>query len=56
MPGAKPRFKVWGRLEGPHDGVRLGESGIARIEVGRWNIYERMGRAWSHFVRADFWF
>lgn len=54
-PGAKARFKVWGRLDAEHDGIRFGESGIARIEVGRWNLYQRMGRAWSHFVRADIW-
>jgi len=54
-PGAKARFKVWGRLDREPDGVRFGESGIVRIEVGRWNLYERMGRAWTHFVRTDFW-
>jgi multidrug resistance efflux pump len=54
-PGAATRFKVWGRLDAaPHD-IRLGESGIARIEVGRWNLYERVGREWSRLVRADFW-
>jgi len=54
-PDAKARFKVWGRLDREPKGARFGESGIARIEVGRWNLYERMGRAWSHFVRTDFW-
>ena len=54
-PGDKVRFKVWGRLDHVPDDVRLGESGTARIEVGRWNVYERAARAWSHFVRADFW-
>ena len=54
-PGAKARFKVWGRLDHVHDGIRLGESGTARIEVGRWNFYERMGRTWARFVNADFW-
>jgi putative peptide zinc metalloprotease protein len=54
-PGAKSRFKVWGRLDHANEGIRLGESGIARIEVGRWNLYERMGRAWARFVRADIW-
>jgi len=54
-PGGKTRFKLWGRLEGGHEGLRFGESGTARIEVGRWNFYERMGRAWSHYVRTDLW-
>ena len=54
-PGAKSRFKVWGRLDHSNEGIRLGESGIARIEVGRWNLYERMGRAFARFVRADIW-
>ena len=55
VPGGKTRFKVWGRLDRAPTNVRLGESGIARIEVGRWNLYERIGRTWSHLVRADFW-
>jgi putative peptide zinc metalloprotease protein len=54
-PGDRARFKVWGRLDHANEGIRLGESGIARIEVGRWNLYERMGRAWARFVRADIW-
>jgi putative peptide zinc metalloprotease protein len=54
-PGSKARFRAWGRLDSAPADLRLGESGIARIEVGHWNLYERVGRAWSHLVRADFW-
>ena len=54
-PGMKTRFQMWGRLDGAHEGIRFGESGIARIEVGRWNFYERVGRAWSRYVRSDLW-
>jgi multidrug resistance efflux pump len=53
--GSKTRFRVWGRLDAGHPGIRLGESGIARIEIGRWNVYERLGRSWARLVRADFW-
>jgi putative peptide zinc metalloprotease protein len=55
-PGAlTPRFLVWCRLENPPPGLRLGETGTARIYVGRWNVYERFARFWARFVRADFW-
>ncbi len=54
-PSVKTRFKVWGSLDHAPPNVRLGESGTARIVVGNWNLYERVGRAWSRFVRADFW-
>jgi putative peptide zinc metalloprotease protein len=54
-PGTPVRFPVWCRLDHPPGGLRLGESGTARIEVGRWNVYQRIGRAWARLVRADFW-
>jgi len=54
-PGVRIRFRVRCSLNQPPTGLRLGESGFARIEVARWNLYERMARAWARFVRADFW-
>ncbi len=54
-PGARVRFPIWCRLENPPASLRLGETGTARIAVGSWNVYQRMGRTWARLVRADFW-
>ena len=53
--GEGPRFKALARLDGLPAGLRLGESGIARIESGRWNAFERLHRFWVRFVREDLW-
>jgi putative peptide zinc metalloprotease protein len=55
VSGTPIRFLVWCRLESPPSWLRLGETGTARIHVGRWNVYERMARFWARMVRADFW-
>jgi putative peptide zinc metalloprotease protein len=54
-PEGKTRFRAVGMLDEPASGLRLGETGIARIETGRRNVYERIGSAWARLVRADFW-
>jgi hypothetical protein len=54
-PGTSVRFPIWCRLDRPSRTLRLGETGAVRIEVGRWNVYQRMARAWARLVRADFW-
>ena len=51
----KARFKALARLDNVPVGLRLGESGLAHIEVGHWNAYERVRRAWTRFVREDLW-
>jgi len=51
----KARFKALARLDRAPGGLRLGESGLAHIEVGHWNAYERARRAWTRFVREDLW-
>ncbi len=54
-PGSATRFKIWGRLDSIPEGIRLGESGIARIQIGRWNLYERVGHVCARLVGTDFW-
>jgi len=54
-PGGPVRFRAWGALDEPVPEARLGATGYARIEIGRLNLYERLGREWARYVRADFW-
>lgn len=54
-PEGKARFRAVATLDEAPPGLRLGETGVARIEIGRWNVYERIGSVWARLVRADFW-
>jgi len=51
----KVHFKALARLDRAPDGLRLGQSGLAHIEVGHWNTVERTRRFWTRFVREDLW-
>lgn len=51
----RAHFKAVARIDGTGGTLRLGESGLAHIEVGRWNVYERARRGWTRFVREDLW-
>jgi putative peptide zinc metalloprotease protein len=59
VPGTGPyRTRVYravGRLDQPAADLVLGATGRVRIDVGRWNIYERVARFFARAVRADFW-
>lgn len=59
LPGAGPRgthvYRGVGVLDSPPGGLRLGSTGLVRIHVGSWNLYERIARFWARVVRADFW-
>jgi hypothetical protein len=54
-PGGSVRFRAWGNLDEPAPRALLGATGYARIEIGTLNVYERLGRFWARYVRADFW-
>ncbi|HET9253521.1 MAG TPA: HlyD family efflux transporter periplasmic adaptor subunit [Candidatus Eisenbacteria bacterium] len=54
-PEGRARFRAVVRLTEPAPDLRLGETGIARIEIGNQNVYERIGNVWARLVRADFW-
>lgn len=54
-PDGKTRFRAVATLDEPAPGLRLGETGIARIGIGHRNVYERIGSVWARLVRADFW-
>lgn len=54
-PEGKARFRAVVRLDESSPSLRLGETGIARIEIGHRNVYERIGSVWARLVRADFW-
>lgn len=54
-PGGKARFRAVGHLTGSAPDLRLGQSGLVRIETGHRNVYERAANVWARIVRADFW-
>ena len=53
--GFAQRYRMTGTLDAPPGAFALGSTGRVRVEVGRWNVYERMARLWARIVRADFW-
>jgi putative peptide zinc metalloprotease protein len=54
-PGRKATFRAVGHLNGSPSYLRLGQSGLVRIESGHRNVYERAANVWARLVRADFW-
>jgi len=54
-PGGRARFRAVGHLHEHPAGLRLGETGLAHIETGNRNVYERAANVWARLVRADFW-
>ncbi len=49
-----PQFRTVGSLDVALR-APLGGTGIVRVDVGRWTLYERLIRLWARYVRADFW-
>jgi putative peptide zinc metalloprotease protein len=54
-PGMPQRYRVICAPDGAPADARLGSTGRVRIEVGQWNVYDRLVRFWARVVRADFW-
>lgn len=53
--GLPQRYRMIGTLDEAPRGLALGSTGRVRVDVGRWNLYERLVRFWARIVRADFW-
>lgn len=54
-PEGRARFRAVATLDDPPPGLRLGETGIARIRIEDRSVFERIGSVWARLVRADFW-
>jgi multidrug resistance efflux pump len=59
VPGTGPYqtrvYHALGSLDGSADRLVLGSTARVRVEVGSWNIYERVARFFARAVRMDFW-
>ncbi len=49
-----PRFRAIGTLDGAPR-APIGGTGLVRVHVGHWTLYDRLVRLWARYVRADFW-
>ena len=53
--GSPAPVAALGRLDRPTGRLVLGSTARVRVEVGSWNIYERVARFFARAVRMDFW-